>query len=154
MEGEESTTPSYGWSRERWGHNTCYSWCCGGSTSQRVYPRRWIRRSISKIIRCMSRRIIRRIILRSLNLTSISLMRISSISMTIIMSSMMILSSLRAAEGGVRGRTRQLWRGAFCRGWCTCGMQDMGRYRCKYILMFILLLLLFIQLIVIIILLI
>ena len=88
---------------------------------------------ISRIIRYMSRRRIRRIILRSL--TSISLMRISSISMMIIMSSLflsrsnlilrrlssrMILSSLsnmmvgvvfRGCRGCVQGQTRRLCRG-------------------------------------------
>ena len=97
-----------------------------GSTSQTGPSRRWTRHSISRIIRCMSRRRIRRIILRSLSLTNISLMRISSISMRIIMSSLflsrsslilrrlsskMILSSLINMMVGV------VFRG--CRGWCT-----------------------------------
>jgi len=109
----------------------------GGPRHRRVHPRWWIRHSINMIIRCMSRRRIRRIILRSLSLTSISLMRISNINMRIIMSSLilsrsslilrslssrMILSSLssmmvevmlRGAKGGVRGRTRRLCSGAF-----------------------------------------
>jgi len=105
----------------------------GDHSLRRVYPRRWTRCSISKIIRCISSRKIRRIILRSLSLTSISLMRISSISMRIIMSSlilrknslilsrsslilrslsnMMILSSLNNMMVGV------VFRG--CRRWCT-----------------------------------
>ena len=109
----------------------------GGPRHIRIHPRWWIRHSISRIIRCMSRRVIRRIILRRFSLTNISLMRISSISMRIIMSSLilsrtslilrslssrMILSSLSSmmvgslsggAEGSVRGRTRRLCRGAF-----------------------------------------
>ena len=91
-----------------------------------VHPRRWTRHNISRIMRCMSRRRIRRIILRSLSLTSISLMRISSISMRIIMSNLvlsrsslilrslgsrLILSSLSSMMVGV------VFRG--CRGWCT-----------------------------------
>jgi len=155
----------------------------GDQRHRRVHPRRWTRHSTSKIIRCMSRCMIRRIILRSLSLISISLMRISSISMRIIMSNLilsrsnLILRSLAAgwywaattawwwgsfsggAEGGVRGRTGRLCRGAFWAHaftllWWTCGMQDLGWCRCKYILMFTLFLLLFIQLILIIILLI
>ena len=157
----------------------------GDHRPRRVYPRRWTRRSISRIIRCISSRKIRR-----LNLTSISLMRISSINMRIIMSSLllsrsslilsrsnlilsnlssrMILSSLSSMMVGVvfrgcRGwctrpdRTTMqgaLWAHAFTSLWWTCDMHDLGRCRCKYILMFILLLLLFIQLILIIILLI
>jgi len=99
----------------------------------RVHPRRWTRHSINRIIRCMSRRRIKRIILRSLSLTSISLMRISSISMRIFMSSMflsrtsmilsrsslilrrlssrMILSSLSSMMVGVVFKR--------CRWWCT-----------------------------------
>jgi len=129
--------------------------------------RRWTRHSISRIMRCMSRRKIRRIILRSLSLTSISLLRISSINMRIIMSSL-ILRSLSSMMVGVvfrgcRGwctrpdRTAMqgaLWAHAFTSLWWTCDMQDLDRCRCKYILMFILFLLLFIQLILIIILLI
>ena len=72
----------------------------------RVYPRRWTRRSIIKIIRCMSRRRIRRIILKSLSLTNISLMRISTINMTIIMSSLILSRS--SLNSSLRG----------CRGWC------------------------------------
>jgi len=82
----------------------------GGPRHRRVHPRWWIRHSISRIIRCMSRRMIRRIILRSLSLNSISLMRISINSMRIIMSSLilrsfsslMVGSCLGGAEGGVQ----------------------------------------------------
>ena len=98
----------------------------GDQRHRRVHPKRWTRHSISRFIRCMSKRRIRHIILRSLGLTSISLKRISSISMRIIMSSLflsrsslilrrlssrMILSSLRSMMVGV------VFRG--CRGWCT-----------------------------------
>jgi len=149
----------------------------GDQRHRRVHPRQWTRQSLRSMrrIRCMSRHRIRRIIFRSLSLTSISLMRISNISMRIIMSSLvmsrssLILRSLnsRMMVGfvfmGCQGwcttpdRTAMLgafWSQAFTSFWWTCGMQDMGWCRCKYILMFILLLLLFIQLILIIILLI
>jgi len=80
----------------------------GGPRHRQVHPRWWIWHSISRIIRCMSRRKIRRIILRSLGLTSISLMRIGSINMRIIMSSLILrsLSSrmiLRSRTNGYAG---------------------------------------------------
>jgi len=65
----------------------------GDKRHRRVHPRWWTRHSISRIMRCMSRRRIRRIILRSLSLTNISLMRISSIIMRIIMSSLILSRS-------------------------------------------------------------
>jgi len=65
----------------------------GDQRHSRVHPRRWTRHSISMIMRCMSKRRIRRIILRSLSLTSISLMCISIISMRIIMSSLILSRS-------------------------------------------------------------
>jgi len=65
----------------------------GDQRHRRVHPRRWTRHSISMIIRCMSRRTIRRIILRSFSLTSINLMCINNISMRIIMSSLFLSRS-------------------------------------------------------------
>jgi len=44
----------------------------GDQRHKRVYPRRWTRRSISKIIMCMSRRKIKRMILRSLSPSPVS----------------------------------------------------------------------------------
>jgi len=82
----------------------------GGQRHRRVHRRWWTWHSINKIIRCMSRRRIRRIILRSLSLTSIILMCISIISMRIIMSSL-ILSKSSSMIVGV------MLRG--CRWWCT-----------------------------------
>ena len=76
-----------------------------------VYPRRWTRRSISNIMRCISRHKIR-LIMRSLN--SIILMRINSISISLILSrSNQILSrsSLSSMKVGV------MLSG--CRGWST-----------------------------------
>jgi len=92
-----------------------------------VHPRLWTRHSISRIIRCMSRCRIRRIILRNLSLTSISLMRISSISMRIIMSSLilsrssLILKSLSSSRI-VLSSLNSMMAGVMlmgCRWWCT-----------------------------------
>jgi len=98
----------------------------GGPRHRRVHPRWWIRHIISRIIKCMSRRRIKRIILRSLSLTSISLMRISNISMRIIMSSLILsrsslilrsLSSRMILSSISNMMVEVVFRG--CRGWCT-----------------------------------
>ena len=86
----------------------------GDHRPRRVYPRRWTWRSISRIIRCISSRKIRRIILRSLSLTSISVMRISCISMRISMSNLIFFEEAKLTPSNWHQRESNLrpWGGA------------------------------------------
>ena len=101
----------------------------GGQCHRRVHPRWLTRHSISRIIRCMSKRRIMRIILRSLSLT-VSFWCVSEASLWgsswaawywvastagwywAASTAWWWGSCSGGADGGVRGRTGRLWRGA------------------------------------------
>jgi len=83
----------------------------GDHRPRQVYPRRWTRRSISRITRCISSRRIRRITFRSLGLNSIGMILSRSSLILRRFSSRTILSSLSSMMVGF------VFRG--CRGWCT-----------------------------------